>query len=246
MASLGGKVALVTGASRGIGAAIAKRLAADGADVAITYARSPEKAEQVVAAIKQLGRRGIAIAADSADAAAVVAAVDRTAKELGRLDILVNNAGIYNAGSFEETPLAEIDLVWNVNVRAVIVASQAASKYLSEGGRIISIGSCLGEHVGWPGVTLYSMTKAALIGFTKGLARDLGPRGITVNCVEPGPIDTDMNPASGDHADGQRAATALGRYGTPDDIAAMVAHLAGEGGRFVTGAAILVDGGYAA
>jgi NAD(P)-dependent dehydrogenase (short-subunit alcohol dehydrogenase family) len=246
MAFLKGKVALVTGASRGIGAAIARRLAADGAEVAITYARSPEKAEQVVAEIRKLGRRAIAIAADSADAAAVVAAIDRTAQELGRLDILVNNAGVYTSGAFEETPLSEIDRIWNVNVRAVIVASQAASKYLVEGGSIISIGSCLGEHVGWPGVTLYSMTKSALVGFTKGLARDLGPRGITVNCVEPGPIDTDMNPASGDHADGQRAATALGRYGRPEDIAAMVAHLAGEGGRFITGASILVDGGFAA
>jgi 3-oxoacyl-[acyl-carrier protein] reductase len=246
MASLKGKVALVTGASRGIGAAIAKRLAAEGADVAITFSKSPDKAEQIAAEIKKLGRRAIAIAADSADAAAVAAAVDRTAKELGRLDILVNNAGIYTQGSFEETSLADLDLIWNVNVRAVIVASQAASKNLGEGGRIISIGSCLGEHVGWPGVTLYSMSKAALVGFTKGLARDLGPRGITVNCVEPGPIDTDMNPASGDHADGQRAATALGRYGKPEDIAAMVAHLAGDGGRFITGTSILVDGGFAA
>jgi NAD(P)-dependent dehydrogenase (short-subunit alcohol dehydrogenase family) len=246
MGTLDGKVALVTGASRGIGAAIAKRLAADGADVAITYSKSPQKAEQVVGEIKQLGRRAIAIAADSADAAAVVAAVDRTAKELGRLDILVNNAGIYNPGSFDDAPLAEIDLNWNVNVRAVIVASQAAARHLGEGGRIVSIGSCLGEHVGWPGITLYAMTKAAVVGFTKGLARDLGPRGITVNCVEPGPIDTDMNPASGDQADGQRAATALGRYGRPEDIAAMVAHLAGEGGQYITGAAILVDGGFAA
>ncbi len=246
MSTIIGKSALVTGGSRGIGAAIAKRLAADGADIAITYAKSADRAEAVVAEIKETGRRAIAIAADSADPAAVKAAVERTAQEFGHLDILVNNAGIYLNTPFEDTSLAAIDRLWNVNVRAAIIASQAAQAHMRQGGRIIHIGSCLGERVAWPGITLYSMTKAALIGLTRGLARDLGPRGITVNCVEPGPIDTEMNPASGDHADSQRTATAVGHYGTPDDIAATVSHLAGVTGRFITGATILVDGGYAA
>jgi NAD(P)-dependent dehydrogenase (short-subunit alcohol dehydrogenase family) len=246
MAALSGKAALVTGGSRGIGAAIAKRLAADGADVAITYAKSPDRAQAVVADVKKLGRRGLAIAADNADPSAVTAAVDRAAREFGRFDILVNNAGTYLAAPFAETSLADIDRLWNINVRAAILAAQAAQRHMREGGRIINIGSCLGERVPGPGTTLYSMTKAALIGLTKGLARDLGPRGITVNCVEPGPIDTEMNPASGDHAGSQSAATALGHYGTPEDIAATVAHLAAETGRYITGASILVDGGYAA
>jgi len=246
MIQLSGKTALVTGGSRGIGAAIAKRLARDGADVVITFAKSADQAEAVVAEIKKLGRRGLAIGADSGDAGAVTAAVDRTVKELGRLDILVNNAGIYTTTPFDETSLVDIDRVWDVNVRAAIVASQSAARHMKQGGRIISIGSCLGERVGGPGITLYSMSKAALIGFTKGLARDLGPRGITVNCVEPGPIDTDMNPATGEGAAAQRSMLALGHYGTVEDIAATVAHLAGEGGRFITGASILVDGGYAA
>jgi NAD(P)-dependent dehydrogenase (short-subunit alcohol dehydrogenase family) len=246
MTQLTGKAALVTGGSRGIGAAIARRLAAEGADVAITYAKSADRAEAVVRQVREAGRRGLALAADSGDAAAVAAAVARTVREFGRLDILVNNAGMFTSTTFEDTPLADVDRIWDVNVRAAIVASQEASRQMREGGRIISIGSCLGERVAGPGLTLYSMTKAALIGLTKGLARDLGPRGITVNCVEPGPIDTEMNPAGGEGANQQRSLLALGRYGTVDDIAATVAHLAGEGGRFITGAAILVDGGYAA
>jgi 3-oxoacyl-[acyl-carrier protein] reductase len=246
MASLSGKVALVTGGSRGIGAAIAIRLARDGADVAITYVSSPEKANAVVAEIKSAGRRGAAIQADSADAKAVAGAVDLTVRELGRLDILVNNAGIFVASAFEETSVADVDRILAVNVRAPIVATQAAVKHMKNGGRIITIGSCLGERVAGPGVSIYSMTKGAVANLARGLARDLGPRGITVNVVEPGPIDTDMNPASGPGAADQAKATALGRYGTPDDIAAMVAHLAGEGGRNITGASFLVDGGYAA
>jgi NAD(P)-dependent dehydrogenase (short-subunit alcohol dehydrogenase family) len=243
---LSGKAALVTGGSRGIGAAIAKRLARDGADVALTYVSSPDKANAVVAEIKAAGRRGLAIKCDSADAKAVAAAVEQTAKELGRLDILVNNAGIFVPGAFEETSIADLDRIWAVNVRAPIVAIQAAVKHMTGGGRIITIGSCLGERVAGPGVSIYSMTKGAVANLARGLARDLGPRGITVNVVEPGPIDTDMNPATGEGADGQRSTTALGHYGTADDVAAMVAHLTGEGGRFITGAAFLVDGGYAA
>ncbi len=244
--SLTGKVALVTGGSRGIGAAIAKRLASAGADVALTYVSSPDKANSVVAEIKSAGRRGLAIQADSADASAVAAAVNKTAAELGRLDILVNNAGIFVAGAFEEVSASDLDRIWNVNVRAPIVAIQAAVKHMKNGGRIITIGSCLGQRVAGPGVTVYSMTKGAVANLARGLARDLGPRNITVNVVEPGPIDTDMNPASGEGAADQARSTALGRYGTADDIAAMVAHLAGEGGRNITGASFLVDGGYAA
>jgi NAD(P)-dependent dehydrogenase (short-subunit alcohol dehydrogenase family) len=246
MLQLAGRAALVTGGSRGIGAAIARRLAADGSDVAITYVSAADKAQVVVAEIDKLGRRGLAIKADSAHPAAVAAAVDQTASEFGRLDILVNNAGIFIPSPFEETTLDEVERMWTVNVRAAIVACQAAIRHMGAGGRIIHIGSCLAERVAGPGLTLYSMSKAALVGLTKGLARDLGPRGITVNCVEPGPIDTDMNPASGEGAEAQRNMLALGHYGTGEDIAATVAHLAGDGGRFITGAAILVDGGFAA
>jgi NAD(P)-dependent dehydrogenase (short-subunit alcohol dehydrogenase family) len=246
VSQLAGKAALVTGGSRGIGAAIAKHLARGGSDVAITYVKSPDKANAVVAEIESLGGRGIAIKADSADAAAVTSAVHEAAGKLGRLDILVNNAGIYVPAKFDTTTLADMDQMWAVNVRAPIVASQAALKHMTEGGRIINIGSCLAERVPGPGVTLYAMSKAAIIGFTKGLARDLGPRGITVNNIEPGPIDTDMNPATAEGADYQRSLVATGQYGTPDDIAAMVAFLAADTGRNITGANILVDGGFAA
>jgi NAD(P)-dependent dehydrogenase (short-subunit alcohol dehydrogenase family) len=246
MSNLADKAALVTGGSRGIGAAIAKHLARGGADVAITYSASPDKANSVVAEIHSMGRRALAINADSADSAAVVAAVEQTAAKFGRLDILVNNAGIFVPGQFEEATLSDIDRLWAVNVRAPIVACQAASKHLPEGGRIINIGSCLGERVLGRGLTLYSITKAAIIGLTRGLARDFGPRGITVNNIEPGPIDTDMNPADGEGAEYQRKSTALGRYGTPDDIAAMVVFLAADTGRYITGASYLIDGGFAA
>jgi NAD(P)-dependent dehydrogenase (short-subunit alcohol dehydrogenase family) len=246
MPSLTSKVALVTGGSRGIGAAIARRLARDGADVAITYVSAPDKANSVVAEIESTGRRALAIQADSASPAAVAAAVDRTARELGRLDILVNNAGIYVPEKFEETTLDEMERYWAVNIRAAIVAAQAALKHLPDGGRIINVGSCVAEHVPGPGVTLYAMTKAAIAGFTKGLARDLGQRGITVNNIEPGPIDTDMNPQTGKSADFQRKLTALGRYGTGDDVAATVAHLASDEAGYITGAAILIDGGFSA
>jgi NAD(P)-dependent dehydrogenase (short-subunit alcohol dehydrogenase family) len=246
MLPLTGNAALVTGGSRGIGAAIAKHLARGGAEVAITYSASPDKANTVVAEIQSIGRRGIAIKADSADPAAITIAVHQTAETFGRLDILVNNAGIYVPARFDNTTLADMDRMWAVNVRAPIVASQAALKHMNEGGRIINIGSCLAERVPGPGVTLYAMSKAAIVGFTKGLARDLGPRGITVNNIEPGPIDTDMNPATGEGADYQRGLVATGRYGTPDDIAAMVAFLAADTGRNITGANLLVDGGFAA
>jgi 3-oxoacyl-[acyl-carrier protein] reductase len=176
----------------------------------------------------------------------VAGAVERTVEAYGRLDILVNNAGIFLEGPLEAMTIEAVDRTLAVNVRAVFVASQAAARHLPKGGRIISIGSCIAERTAEPGMTLYAMSKSALIGLTTGLARDLGPRGITVNVVHPGPIDTDMNPAEGAGAEAQRTLLALGHFGTGEDIAAMVAHLAGEGGRFITGAAIAVDGGHAA
>lgn len=243
MSRLAGKRALVTGGSRGIGAAIAKRLASEGADVALTYERSADKAAEVVRAIEALGRKGVAVAADSADPEAVKRSVDEAAKALGGLDILVNNAGIYRGGPVADWSLADIDATLAVNVRAVVLASQAAAAHLGEGGRIISIGSCLADRVVEPNITLYAMSKAALVGFTKGLARDLGPRGITVNIVHPGSTDTDMNPADGPGAEAQRARMAIPRYGKPEDIAGAVAYLASEEGRFITGAGFAVDGG---
>jgi 3-oxoacyl-[acyl-carrier protein] reductase len=243
MSELTGKSALVTGASRGIGAAIALALAEKGADVAITYERSAERAAELVRAIEAKGRRGFAIQADSADAAAVKRSVDEAAQRLGGLDILVNNAGIARGGPVAEQSLADIDALLAVNIRSVILASQAAIAHLPEGGRIVSIGSCLAERVPFPGITVYSMTKSALLAFTRGLAREVGPRGITVNLVHPGPTDTDMNPATGAEADGQRAITALGQYGKPEDVAAAVAFLASPAARQITGTGIVVDGG---
>jgi 3-oxoacyl-[acyl-carrier protein] reductase len=243
MTKLAGKTALVTGGSRGIGAATALRLAQDGADVALTYERARDKAEAVADKIRALGRKAVVLQADSADPAALTTAVDKAAAELGGLDILVNNAGIWHYGEVGSWGLDEIDKVIAVNVRAVIVASQAAAKHLPEGGRIITTGSCLAERVTDPGIALYAMSKAALIGFTKGLARDLGPRGITVNVVHPGSTDTDMNPADGDHAEAQRLRMAIPRFGKAEDIAGLVAYLASEEGRFITGAGIAIDGG---
>ncbi|MFD7288168.1 SDR family NAD(P)-dependent oxidoreductase [Streptomyces sp. NPDC059863] len=245
-AVLHGKVAFVTGGSRGIGEAVAIRLAEEGADVALTYQHSAERATEVVDRIKALGRRALAVRADSADATAVRDAVDGAAAEFGRLDILVNNAGTGALGPVEELTLEDVDRVLGVNVRAPFLTSQAALRHMSEGGRIVTIGSCMAERVAFPGGALYATSKTALTGLTKALARELGPRGITANLIHPGPIDTDMNPADGPGAEMQRGLTALGRYGRPADIAATVAHLAGDGGRYVTGASIAVDGGFAA
>ena len=246
MSAIAGKAALVTGGSRGIGRAIALRLAAEGADVALTYASAGDKALAVVGEIEATGRRGLALQADAADPHAAASAVERTVAEFGRLDILVNNAGIAALGPLEEVTLEQVDRTLAIHVRAAFLAAQAAARHMGEGGRIISIGSCLAERVPGPGITLYAMSKAALIGLAKGLARDLGTRGITANVVHPGPIDTDMNPADGPGADAERALLASGEFGRADDIAATVAHLAGPGGRFITGAAIAVDGGFAA
>ena len=243
MGYLTGRAALVTGGSRGIGAAIARRLAREGADVAITYAAAADRADQVVRDVTAHGVRGIALQADSADPDQVRAAVDSTAARFGRLDVLVNNAGVFPYGPFEDVSAAELDHVIALHVRAAFVAAQAASAHLGEGGRIISIGSNLAEHVSHPGVALYAMTKSALTGLTRGLARDLGPRGIAVTVVHPGSTDTDMNPADGPSAGDQRGRTALGRYQRAEEVAATVAHLAGPGGATITGTGLLVDAG---
>jgi NAD(P)-dependent dehydrogenase (short-subunit alcohol dehydrogenase family) len=240
---LSGKVALVTGGSRGMGAAIARRLAAAGADVALTYQQNKESADAVAAEITDLGRRGLVIAADSADAAAIGDAVDRTVSELGRLDIVINNAGVFPYGPIEETDLAEIDRTIAIHVRAPFLAARAAVKHLGRGGRIITIGSNLAERAAFGDIALYTMTKSAASGLTRALARELGPRGITVNQVLPGATDTDMNPADGESADAQRGFIALGDYGSVDDIAAAVIFLAGETGRQITGATLTIDGG---
>lgn len=243
MFHLDGKVAFVTGGSRGIGAAIAVRLAEEGADVALTYARSAEKAQAVVTQITATGRRGIAIGANNTDAASVEAAVEQAAREFGRLDVLVNNAGIFNAAHITALTLADFDETMAINFRAVFVASKAAAAHMGEGGRIISIGSNLAERVPGEGLTIYSASKAALVGLTKGLARDLGPRGITANIVHPGSTDTDMNPARGEHADAQRGHMAIQRFGDARDTAELVAWLAGPRSRFITGAGLTIDGG---
>jgi 3-oxoacyl-[acyl-carrier protein] reductase len=241
--TLAGKVALVTGGSRGIGAAIAKRLAANGASVAVTYSKGAEAAAGLVQAIFGAGGKAIAIQADAADADAVINAVERTVATFGRLDVLVNNAGTVIPTPVEETTLADFDRVFAINVRGVFVATQASLKHLKTGGRIIMIGSCLGERVFMPGMAPYAATKGAVKMFTQGLARELGARGITVNNVQPGPIDTDLNPASGEWAAGQKAAVPLDRYGKADEVAALVAFVAGPESSYINGANLTVDGG---
>jgi len=243
MSKLLGKVALVTGASRGIGAAIAKRLAADGASVAITYTKGADAAAAVVKAIESNGGKAISIQADATDAGAVTAAVEKTVATFGGLDVLVNNAGTAIPKKFEETTLEELDLIIDINIRGVFVTTQAALKHMNAGGRIITIGSCVGERMMTPGLVPYSATKGAVKMFTQGLSREVGSRGITVNNVQPGPIDTDLNPAAGDWAAPQKAATALNRYGSVDEVAALVAFVAGPESSYITGANLTVDGG---
>jgi 3-oxoacyl-[acyl-carrier protein] reductase len=240
---LEGKIALITGGSRGIGAAIAKRLAADGANVAITYTKGAEAAASVIKEIESAGRKAIAIQADAADAEAVKAAVEKTVATLGRLDVLVNNAGTAIPKKFEETTLEEMDRMIDINIRGAFVATQAALKHMKDGGRIIMIGSCVGERMMTPGLVPYSATKGAVKMFSQGLSREVGNRGITVNNIQPGPIDTELNPAAGEWAAPQKAATALNRYGSVDDVAALVAFVAGPESSYITGSNLTVDGG---
>jgi 3-oxoacyl-[acyl-carrier protein] reductase len=243
MANLSDKSALVTGASRGIGAAIARRLAADGAKVAITYAKGANAAAAVVKSIEDAGGKAIAIQADATDAKAVGAAVEQTVATFGSLDVLVNNAGTAIPKPFEEAALEEINRVIDINLRGVFITTQAALKHLRDGGRIINIGSCVGERMGTPGLVAYAATKGAVKMFTQGLAREVGARGITVNNIQPGPIDTDLNPAADEWAAPQIANTALKRYGHVEDVAALVVFVAGPDAGYITGASLTVDGG---
>ncbi|AHB04712.1 MULTISPECIES: SDR family oxidoreductase [Pandoraea] len=239
-----GKVAFVTGGSRGIGAAVVRRLADGGAAVAFTFKGSRAAAEDLVAEIEASGGRALALHADAGDAAALTQAVNEAALRFGRIDILVNNAGVFSMASIADIPVEEFDRMLNVNVRAVFIASQAALAHMGEGGRIINIGSCNAERMPFAGGATYAMSKAALVGLVKGMARDLGPRGITVNNVQPGPTNTDMNPAAGDFAGAMHDLMALKRHARPEEIAAMVAYVASEEAGFVTGASLTIDGGF--
>ncbi|HYE01383.1 MAG TPA: 3-oxoacyl-ACP reductase family protein [Alphaproteobacteria bacterium] len=243
---LAGKVALVTGGSRGIGAAIARRLAAEGAAVALTFQSNAAGAEAVALAIREAGGRALALRADAGDAAAAAGAVERTVAEFGRIDILVNNAGIARFAPVADMTLDDFDASFAVNVRAVWAAAKAAAAHMGEGGRIVTIGSVNADRMPVPGGAAYAMSKAAVAGLTRGLARDLGPRGITVNVVQPGPVDTDMNPADGPFAPTLLSLMAVKRYAEGDEIAGLVAYLAGPEAGFVTGAALTIDGGFAA
>jgi 3-oxoacyl-[acyl-carrier protein] reductase len=240
------KVALVTGGSRGIGAAIVKRLASEGADVALTYASSPTQANEVAQAAQALGVRALTIQADSAEASEVIAAVERTVSELGSIDILVNNAGVLAIAPIDDFTLADFDRTLAVNVRAVFVATQAAVKHMQVGGRIINIGSTNAERMPFAGGGVYAMSKSALQGLVQGLSRDLGPRGITINNVQPGPIATDMNPPEGEFAEVLKKQVAVLRYGTVEEVAGMVAYLAGPEAGYITGANLMIDGGFSA
>jgi 3-oxoacyl-[acyl-carrier protein] reductase len=243
MYTLAGKVALVTGGSRGIGAAIANRLAAEGAAVAITYAKDTAAAASVVQAIQNKGGKAMAIKADASDVEAVVTAVARTVSEYSQLDILVNNAGIAIAKPFKDTTLEDFTRLADVNFRATVFATQAALTHLKRGGRVITIGSCLGERVSSPGLAVYAATKGAVKIFNQALSREVGDRGITVNTIQPGPIDTELNPAASEWAPSQKAFTALQRYGRTEEVASLVAFVAGPESSYITGANLTVDGG---
>jgi 3-oxoacyl-[acyl-carrier protein] reductase len=244
MTNLQGRRALVTGASRGIGAEIVRRLAADGASVAFTYGRSAAEAEKLVAEVTADSGTAVAIQADSADAEQVAKSVDDAVAQLGGLDVLVNNAGVAVLRDIESFSLDEFDRQLAINVRAVFVAVQRAVPHLGSDGRIINIGSINADRVPAPGLAAYAMTKAAVAGLTRGLARELGPRGITVNNVQPGPIATDMNPDEGEFAASAKELMAIGRYGHPSDVAGVVGYLAGRDTGYITGANWNVDGGF--
>lgn len=243
MIDLNGKRALVTGGSRGIGAAIARALAENGADVAFTYQNSAEKAEALARSIGETGRRAVAIQADSADPDAITRAVNETVSALGGVDILVNSAAIGLAGPIADLDLKDYQAVMDVNVRAPVLYAKAVIPHLGEGGRIITIGSALGERVPFPGITTYAMSKSALTSFTRGLSRELGPNGVTVNLVQPGATNTDANPADGEVADFQRSLTSIGRYGEPHEVANAVVFLASPAASVITGVTLTVDGG---
>lgn len=246
MRELEGKVALVTGGSRGIGAGIVRSLAAAGAEVSLTYVQNKQAADAVASEVTAChGGRAAAHFADLTVPESIVSAVDDTVADFGRLDVLVNNAGHMDLSgvAVEDLSLDVVDRTLDVNVRACVIAAQATIPHLSQGGRIINVGSCLGTRVPGPGATLYATSKAAIHGLTKGLAQDLGNRGITVNEIAPGPVDTDMNPANGPNAEMQRELTALGRFGSASEIGAVAVFLAGKGAEFLTGATVPVDGG---
>jgi len=244
--SLSNKVAFVQGGSRGIGAAIVKRLVQEGAIVAFTYVSSPDKAQALVSEVEAKGGRALAIQADSSDSTALQQAIRIAAETFGRLDILVNNAGVLAMGPVEEFKLEDLDRTLDVNVRSVFVATQEAVRFMREGGRVITIGSTNADRMPFAGGAVYAMSKSAIVGLTKGLARDLGPRGITVNNVQPGPVDTDMNPADSDFADALKGLMALPRYGKAEEIASFVAYLAGPEAGYITGASLTIDGGFSA
>lgn len=244
--SLKGKVAFVQGGSRGIGAAIALRLAQEGAAVAITYVSSEKPALQVVSSIEAAGGRALALRADSSDSKALVQAIDTAATALGGIDILVNNAGVLAMGNIEEFKLEDFDRTIDVNVRSVFVATQAAARHMKNGGRVITIGSTNAERIPFAGGAVYAMSKSAIVGLTKGLSRDLGPRGITVNNVQPGPVDTDMNPADSEFATALKGLMAINRYGKAEEVASFVAYLAGPEAAYITGASLSIDGGFSA
>lgn len=244
MAKLKGKTALVTGGSRGIGAAISERLAQEGADVAITYAKSTDAAEKVLTRARIHGVKAEALQADAADGAAVKRVVGEVVRQFGRLDILVNNAGVFFLGSLLDSTDKQFEQMVNTNVRAVFLASREAANVMRVGGRIINIGSNLGERVPFPEAGLYAMSKSAVAGFTRAWARDLGPKGITVNCVQPGPINTNMNPEESDFSAPQKAGTAIGRYGQPSEVANLVLFLASAEASNITGATLNIDGGF--